>query len=126
LFILGIDGNTRRRRRQASGSLYGANTNLGNPSNSNYYGTGLNNQGAKDLYGNPVIPSNTGNSMNTMGLNNQQQQQQQQQQLYGTNGQSLPNRGGNFYSAGGTNQLVRDANGNMAMRDGNGNLIPSG
>ena len=67
-----------------SGSLYG-NSNLGGnqpaagynyPSNTNFYGTNLNNQGSKDLYGNPMVPPNTGNTLNNVGLNNQQQQQQ--------------------------------------------------
>jgi len=129
--ILGIDSNViRHRRQQTSGSSYG-NLNGGAvpsagynyPSNTNFYGTNLNNQGSKDLYGNPMIPSNTGNSLNNMGLN--AQQQQQQQQLYGANGQSLANpafSGTGLYPPSGTNQL----NGNMPMRDNTGNLIPAG
>ncbi|CAF4377289.1 unnamed protein product, partial [Adineta steineri] len=133
-----INGNAiRRRRQQSSASLYGNQNQAGNipagynyGSNTNLYGSNLNNQNQKDLYGNPIVPSNTGNTMNNVGLNNQQQQQQQQQQqIYGTNGQPIsnPSYGANgFYPNSGTNQLLRDTNVNTGMRDSNGNLIPSG
>jgi len=137
LFINSIDANVIRHRRQqqTSGTLYG-NSNLAAqnqpagynyPSNTNFYGTNLNNQGSKDLYGNPMGPSNPGNSLNNMPpLNNQQQQQQQQQQqLYGAGGQSLSNpsfSGSGLYSPSGTNQV----NPNMGVRDNSGNLMPAG
>ncbi len=107
--------------------MYG-NSNLGanqaapgynnnNPSNTMFYGTNVNNQGPKDLYGNSMVPSNTGNMNNMGGLNNPQQQQP----MYGASGQSLGNPTGP-YSPSGTNQL----SGNMAMRDNSGNLMPAG
>src|SRR4051812_28001770 len=101
-FFLGIDANViRSRRQQASGSSYG-NSNPSAGYNTNFYGTNLNNnQGSKDLYGNPMGSANAGNNnFNTFGVNNQQQQQQQQQlqqqqqhqqQMYGAGGQPLAN-----------------------------------
>jgi hypothetical protein len=72
-----------------------------------------------------MVPSNTANTLNSMGQQQQQLQQQQQQQLFGANGQSLSNpafSGQGLYSPSGTNQV----NPNVGMRDNNGNLIPAG
>lgn len=129
------------------GSIYGS-SNLGAgppgynnyPSNTNFYGNNLNNQGTKDLYGNQMLP-NPANPMNNMGSYNPQQQQQQQQQaqqqqppqqqpsLYGQSGQSMQNPSfgaGGPYSPSGTNPLMRDPNANMGMRDSNSNPLPGG
>jgi len=108
--------------------LYGTNANLGAsapagynyPATTNIQGTRLNNADARDLYGNPISTLYTDPSLNS--VNYYDQTRQQQQQLYGTNDQSLLNSlysGNSFYSGGGggTNQLMRDAN---------GNVIPSG
>ncbi len=123
IFYLDIDGNAyrrHRRRRQTSGSLYGTNANLGasapagynHPASYSIQGTRLNNADARDLYGNPMIPSsNPDNSLNSVNYYNQQRQQQQQ--LYGTNDQALLNNlynGNSFYSGSGAN----------------GNLLPPG
>jgi len=126
IFSVGIDGNAnrRRRRRQTSGSLYGTNANLGAsapagynyPADTNIQGIRLTNMDARQLYGNPVIPSNTANTLSSVNLYNQPRPQQQQ--LYGTNDQSQLNSlysGNSFYSGG-----------NPLLRDPNGNLLPSG
>ena len=128
---LGIDGNANRRhrrRRQTSGSLYGTNANLGAsapagynyPANTNIQGIRLNNADARDLYGNPFISSSyTDGSLNSVNLYNEPRPQQQQ--VYGTSDQSSSSGNyygaGSFYGSGGTNQLLRDPN---------GNLLPSG
>ncbi|CAF4601573.1 unnamed protein product, partial [Rotaria magnacalcarata] len=61
----------RRRRQQPSAPVYG-NPNLGGanlpsaynyPSNTNFYGNNLNSQATKDVYGNPMMVPNAGNSM---------------------------------------------------------------
>jgi len=136
--INSIDANVirhRRQQQQASGTLYG-NSNLAPPnqpagynypSNTNFYGANLNNPGSKDLYGNPMGPSNPGNPLNNMQpLNNQQQQQQQQQhQMYGAGGQQLSNpsfSGNGLYSPNAANQV----NANIGMRDNSANLMPAG
>jgi hypothetical protein len=66
----------RRRRQQASGSLYGNQNQAGNvqpgynyPSNTNLYGVNSNNQVSKEFYGNSGIPSNT--NLYGTNLNNQ-------------------------------------------------------
>ena len=105
-----------------AGYNYQANANLYNPTN-------LNNQAAKDSFGNPIALMNTNNAMGSLGMNQQQQQQQQQQQMFGANAQPQSNpsyNGGSFYSGAGGNQLLRDTNANTMMRDSNGNAMPSG
>ena len=124
--FLGIDGNANRRhrrRRQTSGSLYGTNAHLGAsapagynyPANTNIQGTKLNNPDARDLYASPffVSSSYTEPSLNSVNLYNQPRPAQQQ--VYGTGDQSSS---GSYYGAGsfygsGTNQLLRDPNGNL-------------
>ena len=101
--------------------MYGTNANLGasapagynRPANTNFNGIRLNNPDARDLYGNPVVSTNTDTSLNSMNYYNQPRPQVQQ--IYGTDDQSLLNSlySGNSYSYGGTNQLIRDSNGNL-------------
>lgn len=125
-FKLGIDGNAyrrHRRRRQTSASLYGTNSNLGAsapagynyPASTNFEGTRLNYPDARDRYNNPMIISSNGEgALTSVDLNNQPRPQQQQ--VYGTNDQAVLNSyfsGNSFYNSGGTNQLLRDANGNL-------------
>ena len=70
---------------------------------------------ARDRYSNPMIISSNGDgALTSVDLNNQPRPQQQQ--LYGTNDQAVLNSyysGNSFYNNGGTNQLLRDANGNL-------------
>ncbi|CAF1094859.1 unnamed protein product [Adineta steineri] len=127
LLIIDIDGNASRRRQRrqrgdTSGSLYGTNSNLGAsapagynyPSNTNIQGIRMNNADARDNMGNPLISSQyADNSLSSVNYYNQPRPQQNQ--VYGTSDQSSSNSlypGNNFYSSGGTNQILRDTNGN--------------
>lgn len=61
-----------------------------------------------------VSSSGSDNTLTSVDLNNQPRPQQQQ--LYGTNDQAVLNSyysGNSFYNPAGTNQLLRDANGNL-------------